>query len=63
MRDPDSISNAVSEGEKITMPEALACIKWLQKQVDRQVDLHNRLMGDVTMALAKDMQQRVEDSI
>ena len=62
MRDPASISNAVSEDEKITMPEAIACIKWLQSEVGRCVDMHNRLMADVALALAKDMSERQKDS-
>lgn len=62
MRDPASISNAVSEDEKITMPEAIACIRWLQSEVGRAVDMHNRLMADVALALAKDMSERQKDS-
>ena len=62
MRDPASISNAVSEDEKITMPEAIACIKWLQSEVGRCVDMHNRLMGDLALALARDMSERQKDS-
>lgn len=62
MRDPASISNAVSEDEKITMPEAIACIKWLQGRCDYQMNQRNRLNSDIVLALATDMAERVKNS-
>lgn len=58
MRDPASISNAVSEGEKITLAEAVVCIRWLQKEFDRVQNARNRLVQEISVTLARDLAER-----
>ena len=53
MRAWDEISNDVSEDMKITMPEAILCIKELQKQVDGEIRRRMKTMSElITMSAA-----------
>lgn len=50
-----SISNAVTEGEKIGLKDAVACIKWLQQMVGDQRNHYQSALTEISLSAMKNL--------
>lgn len=50
-----AISNAVTEGETISLKDAVECIKWLQKGLDDYRNHYQHALTEISLAAMKNL--------